>query len=598
MRKLTRRKALAGMGGVVVGGAGTAGCQHPVQPINLADAGLTDPKAPLTIDVHTHVFNGEDIQVERFFEDVIALDSPALKVFGPLLKQLGSFAPKMQAELDALKSISAASAFGNTGAAASTTAGLAEDRYQTARKQIAAANEAVKARRVAAAMAPAAPVPGAAPPPPAAAFDALELKVDALPKTYTGYRQARRAAALAPAAPAFPAAASPGGAVASPALGVTVDGGLAFLLRNFQYRYVNVHDYLVEYSTGNARKVDLMVTHLVDYDWPLGQLSTPTPLADQVALMEHIARLTQGWVHCFVPFCPFKQVAFWRGLTKDDPMALVQDAVLKRGHIGVKMYPPMGFRPFDNAAQPANFWAGTPLRRPLGDPAPGPTLGEDLDAALGVLYAWCLANDVPIMAHTSPSNNPAKKYKPDVTAPRHWVKVLKAFPGLRVNFGHFGNTDFVFDKGQNASQLMALMTPGAGSPGGKLYADSAFFSEILSSPATMESQLRQRLAESTGRQDAALSQRLMYGTDWEMVTIEGGTTTGYLDRFESVFDHLAKDPALNPNGDLANRFFGINAANYLGLNEGQATRERLKAFHGTVRPAWMAKVDRIGKPQA
>jgi predicted TIM-barrel fold metal-dependent hydrolase len=306
--------------------------------------------------------------------------------------------------------------------------------------------------------------------------------------------------------------------------------------------------------------------------------------------MEHISRATQGWVHSFVPFCPFKQVAFWRGLTKDDPMALVQNAVLERGHIGVKMYPPMGFRPLDNASLPANYWIGTPVRQPL----PNPALGADLDAALGALYTWCLANDVPVMAHTSPSNNPDKKYKPDVTAPEHWAKVLKAYPGLRVNFGHFGQTDFVFDKGQNASKLMQHMTAGESSPGGRLYADSAFFAEILSDQSAMKSQLRERLKESQNRGDAALSQRLMYGTDWEMVTIEGGATTGYLSLFEKVFAELQADPDLKPNSDLANRFFGANAANYLGLKKGQSTRARLEAFHGKVRPAWMNKVDGVG----
>ena len=85
-----------------------------------------------------------------------------------------------------------------------------------------------------------------------------------------------------------------------------------------------------------------------------------------------------------------------------------------------------------------------------------------------------------------------------------------------------------------------------------------------------------------------LAERFMYGTDWEMVTVEGKGTTDYLNRFQAVFDRL------DPKGDLGNRFFGVNAANHLGLRARQATRVRLEAFHGSTRlPAWMGKVDAL-----
>src|SRR5262249_1539560 len=39
-----------------------------------------------------------------------------------------------------------------------------------------------------------------------------------------------------------PAVAPPPAPAASPGLGITVDGAFDFVMRNFQYRYVNVHD--------------------------------------------------------------------------------------------------------------------------------------------------------------------------------------------------------------------------------------------------------------------------------------------------------------------------------------------------------------------
>ena len=54
------------------------------------------------------------------------------------------------------------------------------------------------------------------------------------------------------------------GAAGKPGLRATVDGAFAFVMRDFQFRYVNVHDYLVEYSSGPRRKIDLMVTTHID----------------------------------------------------------------------------------------------------------------------------------------------------------------------------------------------------------------------------------------------------------------------------------------------------------------------------------------------
>ena len=90
-----------------------------------------------------------------------------------------------------------------------------------------------------------------------------------------------------------------------------------------------------------------------------------------------------------------------------------------------------------------------------------------------------------------------------------------------------------------------------------------------------------------------LGQRLMYGTDWDMVVIEGRATQGYLDDFQAMLQALAGMSGLDPDRDLVDRCFGRNAADYLGLRQGQATRRRLDAFHrGRPQPAWMAKVDR------
>jgi hypothetical protein len=65
------------------------------------------------------------------------------------------------------------------------------------------------------------------------------------------------------------------------------------------------------------------------------------------------------------------------------------------GFVGVKLYPPMGFRAIDNKHLPdASFDEPAYLRSP--DAGLGSGIGNKLNAALSKLYAWCSANNVPL----------------------------------------------------------------------------------------------------------------------------------------------------------------------------------------------------------
>ena len=106
--------------------------------------------------------------------------------------------------------------------------------------------------------------------------------------------------------------------------------------------------------------------------------------------------------------------------------------------------------------------------------------------------------------------------------------------------------------------MMAFMTPETSSVGGKVFADSAYFSEILNKKQAMEDQLKSLFAASAKKGDAALANRLMYGTDWEMVIIEGQATTQYLKLFEDVFADLrAGEQGDGPEGGPG-EFFALD----------------------------------------
>ena len=65
---------------------------------------------------------------------------------------------------------------------------------------------------------------------------------------------------------------------------------------------------------------------------------------------------------------------------------------------------------------------------------------------------------------------------------------------------------------------------------------------------------------------------------------------------QALFANAAEffNSLLGADGPLSNRFFGINAAKFLGLGIGQPNRRRLDQYYNlSSKPAWMAKVDSL-----
>ena len=91
MIDVSRRQAvtcIAGLGAQI----GLSACSLPITPFCPTDPTISDPSAPLTIDIHTHVFNGSDLQVRGFFNWVV-LNNGASEL-GAILQELGrDFAP-------------------------------------------------------------------------------------------------------------------------------------------------------------------------------------------------------------------------------------------------------------------------------------------------------------------------------------------------------------------------------------------------------------------------------------------------------------------------------------------------------------------------
>jgi hypothetical protein len=82
------------------------GCElwrESLSPFCPADPRYSDARTPLTIDVHAHVFNASDLQIDAFLRRIIARGNPAIRELGPVLQEMGwSSAPDANDERRAL----------------------------------------------------------------------------------------------------------------------------------------------------------------------------------------------------------------------------------------------------------------------------------------------------------------------------------------------------------------------------------------------------------------------------------------------------------------------------------------------------------------
>jgi predicted TIM-barrel fold metal-dependent hydrolase len=273
-------------------------------------------------------------------------------------------------------------------------------------------------------------------------------------------------------------------------------------------------------------------------------------------------------MHGFVAFDPLRAVR--RKAGEPDPLEIAKEAVTKHGFLGVKLYSPMGFRPTGNADHALAF----PAHASLSEPG----FGAKLDGALDSLYAWCHAEDVPILAHTTQSQSAG----PDFAAraePRFWNRVLSSYPNLRLNLAHFGNFSQAFAiKGGSPvaayektweSEIGTFVKRGRYP---SLYADISYFYWALEGRNEKQNIKAAKTLFTKYFETDPNVERIMFGTDWNMTGKAQGAAN-YVDNVEAFFS----DVGLNER-QLDNLFFG-NALRFLGLNAGMKSRARLQLFY-------------------
>jgi predicted TIM-barrel fold metal-dependent hydrolase len=361
----------------------------------------------------------------------------------------------------------------------------------------------------------------------------------------------------------------------------------------------------------------LVTPALVDFTkWLDASSDNVTSVADQVTIMSglsHEGGADQPHIHGFVAFDPLRQAIHDKvgGAPNDAPLAVLDKAIKQDGFIGIKLYPPMGFRPTNNAAAGDDFpcWvrfgSGSPgygekCVKPKNTPdGLGNTPGQILDDVLAKLYAWCVANNVPIMAHTNNSNAAGPGYGTRAN-PDYWNLVLQQFPTLRVNMAHFGGFNAAFNDGTFSSAALPqtwewkIGRMFAAIPNAMIFSDISYFSEVLDPKSAKRKHV---LAAMTLflQEFPNCDRLLLYGTDWSMI----GHEVIFPRRPGAYPDLVAQflfDAGFKTQQQLENIFFG-NAARFLGLlpsDRANGTRGRLEAFYGSPEKyAWLQVFDQV-----
>jgi predicted TIM-barrel fold metal-dependent hydrolase len=313
---------------------------------------------------------------------------------------------------------------------------------------------------------------------------------------------------------------------------------------------------LASLSATQAHDVFLYTPAILDIGTPLGEGDT-SPIDEQAAVMSLISQIkgTNYAVHPFVAFDPFRAI--------DDPNAIedVKNAVLDQGAIGVKVYPPMGFKPLGNR---------------------GP-LGGMLDAQMRKLLLFCITEDVPILAHCSFSQfvRPAEGA---CAAPEAWRTLLETTPyqTIRLDLGHCGGP-WDFDANPQTKTIWTKtvieMLGVADSKYPNLYADVSDDSWIIESTSNDRDKDRElmRLLRGFLQTNPAARTRLLYGSDWSLLAREADADLYYTSMKSRFCSYL------NFSSAEIRGYLGGNAVRFLGLAKKQdgskpLNRQRLEQF--------------------
>jgi predicted TIM-barrel fold metal-dependent hydrolase len=330
-------------------------------------------------------------------------------------------------------------------------------------------------------------------------------------------------------------------------------------------------------------KADLFVAHMMDMDRAYAGRSR-RPFEQQQQDMPVVTRQFRGQLVHFTAFDPFR----------DNEAIKTIEAGLNAGAIGVKFYPPSGYRAASNVIP-------SPPPRPPGavrrwKSRYGNRSAKALDATMRSFFAKMAADQIPIFTHCTREGFEAVSDYGLNSSPEYWAIVLEEFPDLRLCFGHAGGQEFWFSRpGAEHNEQ-----PPEGKPESQeawrfgrqvvdlclkyknVYCEVGYLTAVLTDDG--RDRLTKRLERELPRPSTAVGagpswqfgDKLMYGTDWHMFYKEKRRKK-YLSAFDQVVSNI-------DGGGWQRKFFSGNAVAYLKLSE--LAGDRKKPFTDEQRAKW------------
>lgn len=399
-------------------------------------------------------------------------------------------------------------------------------------------------------------------------------------------------------------------------------------------RLLNIANWTHEYSgvAMDAGKIDatpgngfpqLLVPAILDVDFWLRYeregkkkirapelLAQRSSIADQVDATSRISALDPATLAPFIGFDPWRQVDDLAhnarsGVTpRRTALDVVKEAIEKKGFVGVKLYPVMGFRPMGNAEFDAAGKDDEPFppylrsNARLAQYAEG--FGRKLDDAMTELLRFCHDNEVPIMAHCTDSKGAFEatfkgetKRSSERSHPKYWRPLLlpgkngeaAKYPALRLNLAHmtFGNGEH----GGEASWAAGIKELLENCP--NVFGDASYFSDILSEGSAKKhcgalDKFAKTAVAYFKRTDGApysCYDKVMYGSDWYMPAMQRNFETFLNVMARAYFDAVAKGATgdKREQTELTRCFLSSNALRFLGIaNPNSPAHKRYIAF--------------------
>jgi predicted TIM-barrel fold metal-dependent hydrolase len=565
---MNRREVMLQVLSAIAVGAPLSGCAGPVGP------GPVAPKGTAIIDMHCHLFNGSDLPIIRFIKIVILEHYPKQGV-----RQ--TFDIDDEDFLDGLVELFAF-------IVGATKAPTCDDEIKVLKGAVASPQSVQEAQNDAAVISA------------VADFTSTRTAVEGVPVS-PGAHKVRRAILVAGEEGSLEVL---GGAPtkvdpkdrASKAFHSDFDVGV--LLRWFglftRYRFALADKLAADHAKQNLTPL-LFCPALIDYDNWLGEYEKVSSLPKQVEVMGYIARRPTGpAVHGYVGFDPLRQVMYDEKIHTDfDPLGLVSEAIDKHGFLGAKLYPPMGFKAIDNAADPCQVYPVSKVFDALvahaaDDPStkgcvPRPRdgsrdLSRKLDGAMTRLFDLCSQKGASLLAHANDSNGSNKGFSHRAD-PSFWLPVFTRWKSLHVclaHFGHFASKAAAAPAGSpmpDASWEWVLGNHFKANPASPVFADVSYLSEIFEQ-ATPDSMVAYTavMRRWIDEFDPEL-QHLTFGTDWIML----GLNRAYPVYSGTVYQFFKEQVKLNEK--QMDRLFKSNAARFLGIRPGDPGRQRLDTFY-------------------